>query len=373
MKHIVFFVESMHCGGAERSLLSLLNNIDDSKYKIDLIVINKGGEFEKFIPSHINYKSTNIKFSFFGKLKFNLYKRLLSKRHNAQFFWKAFHSEIKPYSQEYDIAIAWGQGFATYFTAEKIKAKKKFAWVNIDYEKAGYVADLDKDIYSKFDKIVGVSDFVKESMQLFLPKDQVMSIRNIIDVDDVTVRSQEPIEENFEENKFKIVSVGRLAKQKAFENSVIAAKYLKDNGINFCWYIIGEGAERTMLEELIQQNQLDNEFKLFGFRDNPYPYIKYADIYVQTSAFEGLGRTLIEASILCKPIVTTNFPTAYGILRPNETGIITAMDSKSIAKGIMQLIEDKNLYNKIVSNLEQQVDNGKEKTLKEVYKLLDLS
>lgn len=370
MKKIVFFVESMHCGGAERSLL---NNIDATKYNIDLLVINKGGEFEKFIPSHINYKSTNTEFSLLGKLKFNFYKRVLSKRHNAQFFWKAFHSEIKPYYQEYDIAIAWGQGFATYFTAEKIKAKRKFAWVNTDYEKAGYKEEFDKQIYAKFDKIVGVSDFVKESMQKFIPTDKVTSIRNIIDVYDVSQRAGEKIPDHFDSNKINIVSVGRLAKQKAFENSVLAAKYLKNKGIDFCWYVIGEGTERTMLEGLIQQNQLDNDFKLLGFKDNPYPYIKSADIYVQTSAFEGLGRTLIEASILCKPVVTTNFPTAYGILKPNETGVITEMDSKSIAKGIIQLIDDQVLYNKIISNLEQQVDNGKENTLNEVYKLLDIS
>ena len=369
MKNIVFFVESMHCGGAERSLLSLLNNLDPTRYNIDLLVINKGGEFEKFIPDFVNYKSTNTKFGLFGKIKYNLYRKTLSKRHNAQFFWKAFSSDIPPYKEAYDLAIAWGQGFATYFTAEKINAKRKLAWVNIDYEKAGYIESHDKKIYSKFDKVVGVSEFVKDSMQKFLPSDQVIAIRNIIDIDDVSTRGNDIVSDQFDPSKINIVSIGRLAKQKAFENSVLAAKILKERNVNFCWYVIGEGAERPMLENLIKENELESQFVLLGFRDNPYPYVNMGDIYVQTSAFEGLGRTLIEASILCKPIVTTNFPTAFGILRPNETGIITEMDAASVAEGILKLIDNPDLKDKIVINLQNQVDNGKELTLEQVYTL----
>jgi len=371
MKNIVFFVESMHCGGAERSLLSLLANLDHTKYNIDLLVINKGGEFEKFIPDYVNYRSTDTKFGFLGKIKFKLFQRFLKPRHKAQFFWKAFEGNISEYKTDYDLAIAWGQGFATYYTATKINATRKLAWVNIDYEKAGYMKEHDIDIYNQFDKIVGVSDFVKESMQKFIPKDKVISIRNIIDITDVTKRAEEKISEKFDAQFTNIVSIGRLAKQKAFENSVKAAKKLKQKNIQFRWYVIGEGAEREYLESLIVQYDLRDNFILLGFRDNPYPYIKNADLYVQSSAFEGLGRTLIEASILCKPIVTTNFPTAYGILRPDETGIITEMDADSIADGISRLVEEVDLRHQIIRNLENQVDNGKELTLKNIYDLFD--
>jgi len=369
MKNVVFFVESMHCGGAERSLLSLLNNLDPSIYNINLLVINKGGDFEKFIPDYVNYKSVDTEFGIIGKIKFNFYQKFLSKRHKAQFFWKAFKNSISNYNTTYDLAIAWGQGYATYYTADKIKAKRKLAWVNIDYKKAGYVKEHDIEIYNKFDKVIGVSDFVKESMQEFLPEDKVIAIRNIIDITDVVKRAQVDITEKFDAQFVNIVSVGRLAKQKAFETSVEAAKILKEKNIKFCWYIIGEGAERNYLESLIEKYDLHKYFILLGFRDNPYPYIKQSDIYVQTSSFEGLGRTLIEASILCKPIVTTNFPTAFGILRPNETGVITEMDAGSVAQGIMELIGNKQLKELIIENLENQVDNGKETTLKHVNDL----
>src|SRR5690606_10551908 len=106
MKKIVFFVESMHCGGAERSLLSLLTNIDPEKYEIDLLVINKGGEFEKFIPSNINYKELGLKFSLFDRIRFFINKKLYKNAHNAQIFWKSIESSISNYKDKYDVAIA---------------------------------------------------------------------------------------------------------------------------------------------------------------------------------------------------------------------------------------------------------------------------
>lgn len=350
-KKIVFFVESLHCGGAERSLLSLLNNLDSSKYDIYLLVLNKGGEFEEFLPSFVIYNKVNIKFTLLGRLKFKLFKKLLPKRHNAQFFWKAFNSSIPQYSESFDIAVGWGQGFATYFTAEKIKAKRKLAWVNTDYAKAGYKSQYDQEIYSKYDKVVGISDFVKNSMEVFIPTEKVVTIPNIIDVDDVEKRANKPISENLKKNyKMLIVSVGRLAKPKAFDLAIKAANILKDKGVDFIWYIIGEGSEREYLQSLIDQYELKQHFTLLGFRSNPYPYINQADLYVQTSIFEGLGRTLIEAAMLHKPIVTTDFETAYDLVDQDKTGMITPKAPEAIAAAIFKIYQNEDLYQEMKKN-----------------------
>lgn len=370
-KKIVFFVESMHCGGAERSLLSLLSNLDPDKYNIDLLVIRKGGEFEKFIPEWIKYKSLDINFSLIGRVKYKLLRILNSKTHKAQLFWRSFKNEIKTYEETYDIAVGWGQGFATYFTAEKIKAKRKYAWVNIDYEKAGYQFKYDKEIYEHFDKIIGVSEFVKQSMQKHILSNNVIHIRNIIDAVDINSRANDKKSVEFDQDKLSLVSIGRLAKQKAFDLTIKAAKVLSDQEVDFKWYIIGEGTERKYLEDLISEYALEDKVLLLGFRDNPYPYIKACDIYVQTSAFEGLGRTLIEASILCKPIVTTNFPTAYGLVEDGKTGFITEMQPEKIAESIKLLHTDKKLYLKMIETLSSKTDNEKQKTLEKVYTLFD--
>ena len=373
MKKILFFVESLHCGGAERSLLSLLNNMDYIGYDVHLMVIRKGGEFEQFVPKHLTIESIDFNSSLKVRIQFKI-ARLLNfnkKNHNAQLFWNSVKNEIPIVEEEFDVAIAWGQGFATYFVAERVNADKKIAWVNTDYQKAGYNWKKDLTIYEKFDKVVGISEFVKESMQKFIAPNKVISIRNIIDEDDIKLRAQGSVSITYDKKNFSIVSIGRLAKAKGFELAVRAAKILTDTGFNFRWYIIGEGNERAYLEKLIKENSLENKFILLGFRDNPYPYIKMCDIYVQTSHFEGLGRTLIEASILNKPIVTTNFPTAYSILEQDKTGIITVMNSKSIADGIKKIITDLDFKNYLIKNLEEQQDNEKEKTLREVKNLIE--
>ena len=370
-KKIVFFVDSLHCGGAERSLLSLLSNLDPDKYNIDLLVIRKGGEFEKFIPEWIKYKSLDLNFSLIGRVKYKLLRILNYKVHNAQLFWRSFKNEIKTYEETYDIAVGWGQGFATYFTAEKIKAKRKYAWVNTDYKKAGYQFKYDKEIYEHFDKIIGVSEFVKQSMQKHILSNNVIHIRDIIDAVDINSHANEKKSVEFDQAKLSLVSIGRLAKPKAFDLSIETAKVLSDQEVDFKWYIIGEGTERKYLEDLISEYTLEDKVLLLGFRDNPYPYIKACDIYVQTSAFEGLGRTLIEASILCKPIVTTNFPTAYELVEDGKTGFITEMQPEKIAESIKLLHTDKKLYLKMIETLSSKADNEKQKTLEKVYTIFD--
>ncbi|MGY0391567.1 glycosyltransferase [Bizionia sp. KMM 8389] len=371
MKKVVFFVESMHCGGAERSLLSLLQNLDRNKYDIDLLVINKGGEFEQFIPENINYKSLNLSYSLMGKLKFFLNKKIETKAHAAQLFWKSFRKEIPAYSETYDVAIAWGQGFATYFTGTKIKAKNKYAWINIDYDKAGYQFKYDKAIYSEFNKVIGVSDFVRDSMSKYIATDKLMSIVNIIDENDVIERADYPEAIGFDLSITNIVSVGRLAEQKAFGLAIETAKHLKDKGVVFKWYIIGEGPDRKNLEKSIEAHKLEDTFILLGHKDNPYPYIKACDVYVQTSSFEGLGRTIIEASLLNKPIVTTNFPTAYGLLDNEQTGLIVDMDAVTLSNSIERLIADEHFKLTLIENLKKKKNLNKQSTLDHVYALLD--
>ncbi|MEC4050881.1 glycosyltransferase [Flavobacterium sp. SUN046] len=373
MKKILFFVESFQCGGAERSLLSLLNNLDYSGYEVRIMVVKKGGEFEKFVPSHLKVEKVDFTLGLLSRMKYKIARFLDSskKYHKAQLFWKSIKSDVPYVEDKFDIAISWGQGFATYFVAERVNADKKFAWVNIDYKKAGYDWQTDLSIYEKFNTIVGVSVFVKEAMQEFIAPEKVISIRNIIDAVDIIQRAQEPISLTFDKDVLNIVSVGRLAKQKGFELAVKAAEQLKDNGLAFKWYIIGEGPERAFLESLINECQLQNHVVLLGLIDNPYPYIKQCDIYVQSSWFEGLGRTIIEAGILCKPIVTTDFPTAYAILDHEKTGLIIPMTSEAIASSIQMLISDSDLKNRLVKNLEMQSDTEKQKTLDDVKRLFD--
>jgi len=373
MKKVLFFVESLHCGGAEKSLLSLLNNMDYTDYDVKLMVFKKGGEFEKFVPKHIKIESVNYKAGVIERLKFKLLRLadLSNKNHNAQLFWKSVKKRIPKNENHYDIAISWGQGFATYYVSQKINATKKLAWVNIDYKKAGYNWKIDLGLYQQFDKIVGVSEFVEKSMQKFLPKEQVISIRNIIDPDEIKTRGKLPKITTFNTDKINIVSVGRLAKQKGFELAIRAIKELKNEKYNVHLYIIGEGPERDFIQKEIETTKTQDYCTLLGFRENPYPYMNDCDIYLQSSWFEGLGRTIIEAGLLCKPIVTTNFPTAHSILKNDETGMIVEMTPIAIANALKKLIDNPKFMETLTLNLSKQEDKEKAKTLNAVYRLFN--
>ena len=133
MKKILFLIESLHLGGAEKSLISLLNNLDLDKYEIEILQYKKGGEFEKFIPAEIKLSSIDYKPSLLERIKFRIFKFLNynKKYHNAQLLWKSIKTSIPKHEGHYDIAIGWGQGFASYFISQKVNALKKIAWVNI--------------------------------------------------------------------------------------------------------------------------------------------------------------------------------------------------------------------------------------------------
>ncbi len=351
---VLFFIESLNFGGAEKSFLSLINHLDPEKYDLDVLVIRGNGALEKNLPNFVNYRSINPVYSPLSRLKYLLFRKFYTKRHNAQHFWKAFKNEFQPYTKDYDLAISWGQGFATYFVAEKINAKKKLAWVNIDYEKAGYVFKHDKEIYNRFDFVNGVSPFVNDVMAKYINKEKLIQIPNIIDVKDVLNKSTEKCPVAFDKGKFNIVSLGRLAKQKAFELSLEAAQHLKHKEINFHWYIVGDGSERKMLENMRRELNIENEVTFTGFQHNPYSFVQQSDLYVQTSIFEGLGRTLIEATMLNKPIVTTDFETAFSLVDQNQTGIITPKKPKEIADAIYKLYNEKDTYGNMIENLKSK-------------------
>ncbi len=134
---------------------------------------------------------------------------------------------------------------------------------------------------------------------------------------------------------------------------------------------MGEGSERHYLEKLIKKYKIENSFFLIGAVNNPYPYINDCDIFAQTSLFEGLGTTVIEASFLNKPIVCTNFPSVYGILKDNETGLIAEMNVDSIVTKIELLINNESLKNKLITNLSRLENKDKEETLMQFEKLMN--
>lgn len=375
MKDILFVIDSLTCGGAEKSLISLLNNIDYSIYNVDLLLIRRGGEFEKFLPKEVNllevpnyfkflsreYTGTiqsKIKYTFYRckttlNLKINNIKR--ESIHSEQIVYKSIKKILKPIDKKYNVAVAYSQGFPTYFVSEKVNANKKLAWINCNYIKTKYDKDLDNKFYNNIDKIIVVSKFIYESMSRmkYGYRDKMKIILDIIDPKLIINMSLEEAKELKNIDKFKILTVGRLAKVKGYDLVIKTANLLKLNNFDFKWFIIGEGLERNKIEELIKIYKLENEVILLGSKSNPYKYMKMCDLYVQTSRKEGFGLTVMEAKILKKVVVATNFDTVNELLSDKVDGIIVEKDENSIYKAIKQLINNDTYYNEIKSNVEK--------------------
>ncbi|MGN1194228.1 MAG: glycosyltransferase [Acutalibacteraceae bacterium] len=389
-KKILFVINSMGCGGAEKSIVSLLSLFDFEKYDVDLQMFSVGGMFLKHLAPQVNILKgidymtycdekgllNTCKLSFiFSRLSSSVALRIngkTGKLHDAQCFWKYAEKNIKPLEKEYDAAIAWGQGNPTHFVASKVNAKKKIAFINADYLGMGHNRDFDYKYYEKYDYIAAVSDELSGIIKNVYPEFEER-IRTVYDINNAYLIEKMASEENpFSDvrDKVKIVTVGRLVKPKGYDIAVEAARVLRDKGISFVWYFVGGGPEMTEIKESIRANGLESFVFPVGEKENPYVYMKNADIYVQTSRREGYCLTLYEARVLNKPCVSTCFDVVYNQLTDGENGIITGMDGQAVADGIIKLIESDELRNKIVENVKKEKKGNVEK-IEMLYDLIE--
>ncbi len=375
MKKVLFLIDSLTCGGAEKSLISLLPLLDYSKVQVDLMMVHRGGVFEQYVPREVNVidfpQSDGILFRL-CQLYFSLLLRLRKSRHGAELRWKAMHGVYKEVEKEYDVAVAYQQGFPTYYIAQKVKAKRKYAWINADIAKAGYQEGYNKEFYDKYDKIVPVSDTLCSMLKKthFVDVNKLSTVYDILNVDLIRNMAKEQVEMTAAANVVKIVTTGRLAPPKNYSLAVKTALVLKNRGVRFVWYFVGEGSERVNIENLIKQYSLQDEIKMVGMTPNPYPYMAMADVYVQTSSFEGFGLTLNEARILHRPVVTTNFPVAFDQIKDGENGLIAEMTPESVAEKIMLILNDEVLCERLIEGTKKEVNKTAQTEPEKVMRLL---
>lgn len=376
MKKIAFVIESLSLGGAEKSLVTLLQNIDFDKFSVTLYLFKKNGIFEEFVPKQVKINYLEIpEINVFERIQFKVLKYISSNLHSAQIFWKIIANKFYFIQDKFDVAIAYNQGLVTYFVSRYIQADSKYAWINTDYKKAGYKIDFDLAYYQEFKKVIAVSPAVKKVFQNELLEKKVNFdieiIKDITDKKILAIQSESFIPKEFKKNKINIVTVARLSKHKALHLAIDACRILIAKGYDINWFVLGEGNERKVLEKQIVYSKLEHCFFLLGAKTNPYPYIKACDVYVQTSRLEGLGLSVIEASYLFKPIVCTNFPSVYNILKENQTGLVCDMNATDIVQKIEKLLTNKELSDKLIANLKVQNNNDKEISLHQFYQLLE--
>ena len=384
MKKVLFVIDSLTCGGAEKSLVSLLPLLNPKKYDLFLWMRHHGGEFVSLLPSDIKIVSSPS-YSFFervkcfvGRIVYSLTIRIHSlwrkKEHLAETLYKSQGWAMKVPEGEWDVAIAYQQGLPTYLVAEKIPARKKIAWINVNVFAVGYNTSFNRDFYKKFDSIVSVSDSLTDILKSRMPEfsDKYITVYDVLNPGLIRNLSCEPVQKlKSSDGELVFVTTGRLVSLKGYDIAVEAAGYLKTQGVKFKWYFIGEGNERHNIEQLIIKRNVSHEVCLLGLKTNPYPYMKQADIYVQTSRFEGFGLTIGEAKILGRPVVSTNFDVVKNQITDGKNGLIAEMNGKSVADTIMRLVGNDRLREAIVSELNKENNLTSITEVKKVEALLD--
>lgn len=390
MKKVLFVMYALNNGGAERSLVNLLTEIDSNKYEIDLLLFAKEGMFLSQVPNYVNIVQgpevleklyTQKKSD--GNLAIKLYKYVVTalshiceKGLQAQnaFRWIKFYSKITPKLQKkYDLAIAYISRDIMYYVDEKVNAIKKMVFVHNDYRAAQHPKKYDKEYFKRMDALITISDTCTEVLKEEFPDlgSKIYNLPNIVSSSAIRKRALEKKADEFSGyDGVKIVSVGRLNVQKGFDLAIDAAVLLKKRGLKFKWLIVGNGELMSELNNQIEKNQVENEIVLIGARENPYIYMSSADIVAQTSRWEGKSVVLDEAKIIGTPIVTTNYPTAKDQIVEEKEGVVVDITAKAIADGIERLAHDSILKEDIHKYLMNH-EYGNVEEMKKYYTVFD--
>ena len=399
MKKILFVINTLGRGGAENALIQLIKKIDKSEYEISLFVVLGQGELIDKIPSNVRilnekYDSSSV-LSKEGKknLKKNIFKKSFKKAALlknvfyiiSNFFamlfkgrimadkllWKTLSDASPVFDEEYDLAVAFLEGASTYYVRDYVKAKKKAAFIHVNYSEAGYTRKLDKNAYLDFDVIYTVSEDVKESFLSVYPEcsDKTGVFENIIDQETILEKAEEKRGFTDDFDGKRILTIARLTPQKAIDVSIKACKELIEKGENVRWYVLGDGELRDKLEAMIKECGLSERFFPLGVKDNPYSFLKHCDIYVHATKFEGKSIAIREAQVLKKPIIVSDCKSNLELVKDEEDALVCALDSSDICEKILRLFNDENLCKKISENAGCRFIDGSEQ-INELLKLI---
>ena len=404
-KRILFAIHYLELGGAEISLIGLLQAMDYSRYDVDLFVYSHRGELMKFIPDPVNLlpeipEYAQIERSVKSVIRDGYWRiawrRFLAKYPTGRFarrhpsedsaaglqYAAHFVTPVLPAinpETEYDVAVS----FLTphNIVRDKVRAKKKIAWIHTDYSVVSVDARAELPVWMAYDKIVSVSDDVTKSFITVFPEaeSKIVTIENILSPGFVERRSEEfdarpdYLKHFLGGNPFIILTVGRFCYPKNMDSipSILRGidALLPERREDIKWFIIGYGPDREIIRRSITEAGMADRVILLGKRSNPYPYIKACDLYVQPSRYEGKAVTVREAQMLCKPVIVTDYPTAKSQVLDGQDGIIVPMDVKGCAEGIVSLIKDRERQGRLVSYLEEH-DFGNESEIEKFYCLL---
>ena len=373
-RKVFIAIHQLNLGGAQKALISALNAIDYSKNEVTLYVrkdrldllpqVNRNVSNIIINKDHTRYYRKPYAVLMYIKSKINDLLKHSNESNDEKLkqyiINKQIEFEKRHYFSEdtyYDVAISYIQGYTAKSVAENIKAKRK---VMFYHDSTDSLHELHCEVLKHFKRIYCVSKGAQKAVQGFYPQfaEKIDCLENYVDAESVRQKANEFVPD-YPKDKLILCSCGRITPVKGYDLAVGAAEILKKNGLEFKWYFVGDGVDRPKIEALISEKQLDDYIEITGLQDNPYPYIKNCDIYVQPSYEEAHPLSIIEAQILGKAIVSTATIGGESIINDGEDGLIADISAESIAQKTYSIHRDRDLQNTIIDNL-AKIDYSKD-------------
>ena len=331
-KKLIFITEALWIGGIETALVNLLNRLDRERYDVTCLILRDERETASRITAECRLlvADRHHTVSFEKPYRYaRMYDLMEEPQHASRarrLVWRALRLALRaPEARRYSAYIKdqlGGEHFDTAIIYSDRAAEYAVRAVNAD----------------RFLMFYHHGAMRREYHDTFGYR---RAINNLTDADGVREKSLEAPQQVFPRDSFNIVSCGRLSPAKGMDLAVDACALLVRRGVTgFHWWIVGGGPEEAALRERAERLGVRDTVTLLGMRENPYPYIRQADLYVQPSRFEAYGLTIAEAMILNVPILSTDTDGARVLLTDGVSGALCAADAGSIADGVMRLIAD---------------------------------
>lgn len=395
-KKLLIVSHALELGGAERSLIGLLDVLDQELWDIDLFLLRHEGTLMDAIPDHVNLLPEIPAYTVLarpmkdtlreghvlltgarvaGKLAAKHYEKVRGYTDSGvgiEYSHKYTYRLMPPIqpNTEYDLAIS----FLTphYICAHKVSAKKKIAWIHTDYSRIQVNVASETAMWDTYDHIVSISEAVTHSFLIVFPAlaDKIIQIENILPLKLILYQANTIlVDKEMPLKGIRLLSIGRYCTAKNFDNVPEICSDLIQAGLNIYWYIIGFGPDEQLIRQKIAEEGMENRVVLLGMKENPYPYIKACDLYVQPSRYEGNSVTVREAQMLGKPVVITRYATSASQLEDGVDGVIVPMDNEGCAAGIAALLRDPEKMRQLSENCKAR-DYSNQQEVNKLYQIL---
>lgn len=359
-RKILFHISQLNIGGAERSSVRMINMLARKDWKITVVVDVGGGGLETSLDSRVEviYLRKELRGLDF-KLEKGFLRRLLMVPKTSLYFYDRFSSLLiqrKFYKKHYDAACILLMGTRPNFVCKYVNATSRFHWIRNDLKQTPNAEKIRASInkwWSYIDKYICVSKTAEAGLLDLCPqvKGKTQVVYNILNTEEMLAKSNEKPDREFSSEAVNILSVCRLKDSaKAVFRLVDVCTALRDRGLCFKWYVIGDGPDREALKSKIRENKLENQLVLLGMKDNPFPYYKMTDIVAMLSYHEGLCGVINEAKVLKKAVIATEVSGVHEQLIDRKTGIIVKQDTNLIVEALMELISDQTLRDRLAES-----------------------